>query len=98
MQNESVETLPKMLSGVVCSQWVRCGRPNCRCTRGQLHGPYYYRFWRQHGRLRKAYVKQSELDHVRTACEERRRNRRAVVDAWREWRTIQSFLREVEQA
>jgi len=24
-------------------QGRRCGRPGCRCQRGELHGPYWYR-------------------------------------------------------
>ena len=45
-----METLPKTLPGAVCAQWVRCCRPNCRCARGHLHGPYFYRFWREGAR------------------------------------------------
>ncbi len=42
--------------GAICGQWKRCGRPNCRCARGELHGPYYYRFYREDGRLKKQYL------------------------------------------
>ena len=51
-------TLPK--KGAVCAQWKRCGRPSCRCVRGQLHGPYHCLFWREGGRLRKRYIRQAE--------------------------------------
>lgn len=38
----------------------------------ELHGPYFYRYWRDdEGKQRKAYVKQSELETVRTAIERR---------------------------
>ena len=57
-----VEALPKTLPGVVCQQWVRCGRPGCRCARGQLHGPYAYHFARENGRLRKRYVGPADLE------------------------------------
>jgi hypothetical protein len=66
-------SLPKTLKGVVRPQWVRCGKPTCRCARGALHGPYYYRFWREHGRLRKQYVCAAEVNDVRAACAERLR-------------------------
>ena len=58
---EIPDPLPKTLPGVVRPQWVRCGRPGCRCARGRPHGPYFYRFWREGGRLRKAYVRPADL-------------------------------------
>lgn len=69
---KSLETLPKMEAGTLHAQFVRCNRPGCRCAAGRLHGPYFYRFWREAGRLRKAYVPRSQLDAVRAACDERR--------------------------
>ncbi|MHC1730153.1 MAG: hypothetical protein AB9866_29840 [Syntrophobacteraceae bacterium] len=29
---------------------------NCRCTRGELHGPYWYAYYRVNGRLRCEYL------------------------------------------
>ena len=98
METDLPEPLPKTLPGVVRPQWVRCGRGNCRCARGRLHGPYFYRFWREGGRLRKQYVKPSELDQVRAQCEARRQFRRELRAGWDGWRRMVSVIREVEQA
>jgi hypothetical protein len=52
-----LDPLPKStLAGSLHLEWKRCGKPACRCTRGQLHGPYIYRRWREGARQRKAYV------------------------------------------
>jgi hypothetical protein len=71
--------LPKMgvrqvavAEGAVCAQMVRCGKANCRCARGELHGPYFYRFTRDGGRLQKQYIKRSEVAEWRELCERRR--------------------------
>ena len=89
--------LPNMLPGTVCQQWVRCGRPGCRCARGRLHGPYFYRFWRDGGRLRKQYVRRSDVERVRGQCQARRRELRELAD-WREvWRQVMAQVRDVEQ-
>ena len=92
--DETPEPLPKTLPGVVCAQRVRCGKPNCRCARGQGHLAYY-RFWREGGRLRKCYVRRNELASVRAACEARKRERRELEGAWRQWRRLAAIVREV---
>ena len=35
---------------------VKCGKPRCRCAEGELHGPYWYAYAWQDGRIRKRYV------------------------------------------
>ena len=95
-KNKSSETLPKTLPGVVCGQRVRCGKPTCRCAGGPGHLAYY-RFWREGGRLRKCYVRRADLASVRAACEARRRERRELADAWREWRRMVAIVREVSK-
>jgi transposase len=32
----------EVLRGALTEQGRRCGKPSCRCTRGELHGPYTY--------------------------------------------------------
>jgi hypothetical protein len=77
---------------------VRCGAGGCRCARGELHGPYHYRFWREGGRLRKVYVRPAELDEVRAQCEARRQARRELQQAWNIWRQLLAAVREVQNA
>jgi hypothetical protein len=98
VQAKTAKTLPKTLPGVVRPQWVRCGRPSCRCARGQLHGPYAYRFWREGGRLRKAYVRPEELEQVRAACQARRQALRDLRAAWEAWRGLVAAVRGAEKA
>ena len=90
------EPLPKTLPGVVCAQRVRCGKPGCRCACGQGHLAYY-RFWREGGRLRKRYVRRTELASVRAACEARRQERREHAEAWEQWRKLVAVVREVSK-
>ena len=35
---------------------VCCGKENCRCARGELHGPYWYSYMRIEGRVKSKYV------------------------------------------
>ena len=39
----------------------RCGKPTCRCARGsgELHGPYWYLYWKKDGQTKSRYVGKS---------------------------------------
>ncbi len=58
-----------MLNGAVCAQHKRCGKENCKCVRGELHGPYFYRFTWRDGRMRKEYVRLGDVKATRAACQ-----------------------------
>lgn len=88
------------LSGVVLEQMVRCGKANCRCADGgPLHGPYYYRFWRdkRDGRLRKAYVRKADAEAVRAACAASRQDLAMIQAIRREAERDDPVLREMNQ-
>ena len=93
--------LPKAGIGALCRQWVKCGAGGCRCARGELHGPYWYLLWWEHGRTRKRYVPPAELDAIRAAILARRERERARREKHRHfvemWRKAKAYLREVER-
>ena len=97
------DPLPKnrRLPGSVHQEWKRCGRPTCRCARGEPHGPYTYRHWREDGRQRKRYVRQTDVTAVRAACEaeraERQRARRERATAIAHWQSLRDVVREAER-
>jgi hypothetical protein len=97
VRTEMPEPLPKTLPGVVCRQWVRCGKPGCRCARGKPHGPYFYHFWRQAGRLHKEYVRPAEVEAVQARCHARRQLRNDLNAAWDQWRELAAIAKEAEQ-
>ncbi len=100
-ERENEKALPKMLPGAVCWQWVRCGKPGCKCGRGELHGPYAYRFVRMDGRLRKHYIPKADVAAIIAACERHREETRARQAAHRELtellRGYTATCREVER-
>lgn len=42
--------------GTYQKKWVKCGKPNCKCARGERHGPYLYRAKYQGGKTKWEYV------------------------------------------
>ena len=97
MKSEPIQTLPK--TGSIHLQRVCCGKPGCRCARGQRHVASYL-FWREGARLRKRYVPAAEVAAVRAACAARRqrerRAREALRSGRRQWRALVDRVREVE--
>lgn len=58
--------LEAILQGSLVSQGRRCGKEGCRCTRGELHGPYVYlSVGRGQATSRLLYVPSSLVDEVR---------------------------------
>lgn len=57
-----------LLNGAVCASYAKCGKPNCKCARGYLHGPYYHRYQWHGGRVIKEYIQLSQVEEVRAAC------------------------------
>lgn len=67
---------PKPLRGSVCAQFRTVGE--------REYGPYWFRFWREDGRLRKEYVKKSELDQIIEACGIGRQERQRLAERRKE--------------
>jgi len=90
-----------MLAGNVCAQWKKCGKPNCRCIRGELHGPYYYRFWWSGGRQHKSFVRKADVERVREACEAYRRyrafRRESLAQKRQQMRYLQQLLASLRE-
>src|SRR5437588_12698385 len=57
------------LRGGLVGEMIRCGRANCKCASGSLHGPYYYRVWMMRGRRFKTYVKKADLERIKAGID-----------------------------
>jgi hypothetical protein len=61
----------KILPGFVARARVRCGKSNCRCTRGARHVAYY-RVTHSHGLRFRQYVRRNQVEEMREACQAHR--------------------------
>jgi len=65
----SLPDVEGLISGSVVSQGRRCGKEGCRCTTGELHGPYTYVVLpRIAGRTRTVYVPAAAAEAVRAGA------------------------------
>ncbi len=56
-----------------------CGKPNCKCTRGDKHEVYQLS-WTENGRRRSTHIRQDELAGVRASVERYRQLRKCRAE------------------
>ena len=99
MKTETENLLHK-IEGTVHAQFVTCGKRNCKCSRGELHGAYFYHFVRINGRLTKRYLKAEEVEETRIACQRRQCEEKAECRqsqaVWKQLRELRASLRELQ--
>jgi len=70
--NERSELLDelKALTQVLHGSWVKrysvCSRKNCKCHKGERHGPRHYLVINENGRQRQKYIPNSLVESART--------------------------------
>jgi len=57
-----------LLNGHLQKRRVRCGKTNCKCAKGEPHTAFYH-VWHTDGRRYQKYVRRSQVDEVRRACQ-----------------------------
>ena len=82
-----------MLPGIVLPQFVRCGKPGCRCRGGDLHGPYFYHYHRSEERAVKRYLRREEVPVVAALCREHRDLQKTLLANRRQWQATFSQIK-----
>jgi hypothetical protein len=67
-KNKTQNPTIKILPGHVATVRIRCGKPNCRCARGDRHISHYHVTYYHGVRFRK-YVRRDQVRELRLACE-----------------------------
>ncbi len=60
--------MSELLNGHLQKRRVRCGKQNCKCAKGEPHTAFYH-VWHCNGRRYQKYVRRSQVDNVRRACQ-----------------------------
>jgi hypothetical protein len=56
-----------LVGGSLIAKYKRCNKGNCRCTRGELHGPFWYLSQTIQGRTVMHFIRAAEVARVRPA-------------------------------
>ena len=79
----------RFLRGSLSLRNVRCGKPGCRCARGELHACLYL-VRRQGGKLRQLFVPRQWEQRVRQAVENHHEMERLIEElSDLEWKRLQ---------
>lgn len=77
----------------ILQQYKKCGRPNCRCVNGSLHGPYTYIVWMARGEQFKKYVRKSDLDLINARIAAYKRQQKQAREAKKSFGGLLRLLR-----
>ena len=89
--------MPPAYRFAVCAQYVKCGKPNCKCALGQSHGPYFAAFWKEDGRIRKRYIRLADVEQMRELSEQPRLLIREIAENDARLRQLKVLVREHEE-
>lgn len=101
MKKDFSKVSPKMgiVGGSVVAYLVKCCRTNCKCSVGELHGPYFYRYWREKGKRYKQYIKREDVEAINLACTNYRKQhhqtKQLKTQQLAQWRRLKAQLKEL---
>jgi hypothetical protein len=81
----------------ICEQYRKCGKSQCRCNNGSLHGPYYFYFYRVDGRLKKSYIKKADAINLWKSYSLQREIQRKRVADRKEFAELCRDLRRIDK-
>ena len=63
-----------MIQGSLLKRYMPCGKKNCKCKKGKLHGPFYcLTYHDESGRLRTLYIPKNKVEKVKEGIMEYKR-------------------------
>lgn len=84
-----------ILAGSLVKQYVICGKPGCRCQRGQKHGPLFYLYWKEQGRSRSLYVPREKVVELRRQIRNYRRVQKELAKRVR--RQLREWQKDLQE-
>ena len=88
----------KMLSGSVVKKYKACGKAGCKCTRGELHGPFYYLTFKVDRKTKMIFIRRHLWDKVIKLNNNYRKWRKSRAHISKINRKILTLFDEIEKA
>jgi len=88
----------KMLSGSVVKKYKACGKAGCKCTRGELHGPFYYLTFKVDKKTKMIFIRRYLWESAIKLNTNYRKWRKSRADISKINRKILTLFDEIEKA
>lgn len=88
----------KMLSGSVVKKYKACGKGDCKCTRGELHGPFYYLTYKEEGKTKMIFLRKIQWEEAIKLNDNYRRWRKSRAEVSKIGKKILKLLDKIEKA
>ena len=97
MEMLRVYSRKKMLYGSVVKKYKACGKGGCKCTKGALHGPFYYLTYKVEGKTKMIFIKKNLWEAAIKLNNNYRKWRKLRADISKIGKEILILLDEIEK-
>ena len=88
----------KLIAGTPVEKYKKCNKGNCRCTKGELHGPTYYISRKEGSKTKMIYIRQKFWQEVKEKVSRYQKWRQARARMVQINREILSLIDQMEKA
>jgi len=87
----------RLLYGSVVKKYKACGKGGCKCTKGFLHGPFYYLTYKEDKKTKMIFIKKNMWEAVIKLNDNYRELRKLRADISKIGKKILTLLDEIEK-
>lgn len=77
---QELSTLKHVLHGSWVERYSVCSKKNCKCRRGQKHGPRRYLVINENGKQKQKYIPNSQVDIAKKGIQEYKRMQDIIME------------------
>jgi len=85
-----------MVAGSIYSIYKKCGNKNCRCAKGELHGPFSYLSRKEDGLTKLTFVRRADEDKITQQAQNYRKYTKAMADLGKLNKKIYDNLKKIK--
>ena len=87
----------KLLYGSVVKKYKACNKSGCKCTKGFLHGPFYYLTYKEDKKTKMIFIKKNMWEAAIKLNDNYRQFRKLRADISKTGKKILTLLDEIEK-